>query len=61
MLSYPLYGIIVVHSLTAGSDVGTQLYTGFTMALAMTGAAVAGIRFVAGRFIDRKKRENAAA
>jgi DMSO/TMAO reductase YedYZ heme-binding membrane subunit len=60
MLSYPLYGIIVVHSLTAGSDVGTQLYTGFTMALAMTGAAVAGIRLVTGRFIDRKKRENAA-
>ena len=59
MLSYPLYGIIVVHSLTAGSDVGTQLYTGFSMSLAMTGAAVGGIRWVAGRNIDRKKRENA--
>jgi predicted ferric reductase len=58
MLSYPLYGIIVVHSLTAGSDVGTRLYTGFSMALAMTGAAIGGVRLVAGRNIDRKKREN---
>lgn len=61
MLSYPLYGIIVVHSLTAGSDVGTRLYTGFTMSLAMTGAAIGGVRLVAGRNIDRKKRESAAA
>lgn len=60
MLSYPLYAIIVVHALTAGSDVGTPLYTGFSMALAMTGAAVGGIRLVAGRSIDRKKRTRAA-
>ena len=60
MLSYPLYGIIVVHSLTAGSDVGSRLYTGFTVSLAMTGAAVGGIRLVTGRFIDRKKHDNAA-
>ncbi len=58
MLSYPLYAIIVVHSLTAGSDVGTRLYTGFSMSLAMTGAAVGGTRWVAGRNIDRKRREN---
>lgn len=56
MLSYPLYGIIIVHALTAGSDVGTPLYTGVTMALAMTGTAVGGIRFVAGRSVDRRKR-----
>lgn len=56
MLSYPLYGIIIVHALTAGSDVGTPLYTGVSMALAMTGTAVGGIRLVAGRSIDRKKK-----
>jgi hypothetical protein len=38
--------------------VGTRLYTGFSMALAMTGAAIGGVRLVAGRNIDRKKREN---
>lgn len=57
MTSYLLYAIIAVHALTAGSDVGTPLYTGFSMALAMTGAAVGGIRLVAGRSIDRKKRQ----
>jgi predicted ferric reductase len=61
MTSYLLYGIIAVHALTAGSDVGTPLYTGFSMALAMTGAAVGGIRLVAGRSIDRKKRARASA
>lgn len=60
MLSYPLYGIIIVHALTAGSDVGTPLYTGVTMALAMTGTAVGGIRLVAGRSIDRKKKAKAS-
>lgn len=61
MLSYPLYAIIAVHALTAGSDVGTPLYTGVSMSLAMTGAAIAGIRLVAGRFADRRKREKASA
>lgn len=49
LVSYPLYGIIAVHALTAGSDVGSRWYTGFTMALSMTGAAVMGVRYVAGR------------
>ena len=53
-LSWPLYGIIAVHALTAGSDVGTPLYTGFSMALAMTGTAVGGIRWVAGRSAARR-------
>ena len=48
-VSYPLYAIIAVHALTAGSDVGSRWYTGFTMALSMTGAAVFGIRLVVGR------------
>ena len=60
MLSYPLYGIIIVHALTAGSDVGTPLYTGVSMALAMTGTAVGGIRLVAGRSIDRKEKAKAS-
>lgn len=61
MLSYPLYATIVVHALTAGSDVGTPLYTGFSMALAMTGTAIGGIRWVAGRSIDRAKARIARA
>lgn len=60
MLSYPLYAIIAVHALTAGSDVGTPLYTGFSMALAMTGTAVGGIRWVAGRSVDRRKAHTSA-
>lgn len=48
-ISYPLYALIAVHALTAGSDVGSRWYTGFSMALSMTGAAVFGIRFVVGR------------
>lgn len=60
MMSYPLYLTIIVHALTAGSDVGTPLYTGFSMALAMTGTAVGGIRWVAGRSVDRRKRAKAA-
>lgn len=55
--SYLLYALIAVHALTAGSDVGTPLYTGVTMALAMTGTAVGGIRWVAGRAADRRRRE----
>lgn len=42
--------------INAGGDVGTPLYTGVAMALAMTGTAVGGIRFVAGRSVDRRKR-----
>ena len=58
MMSYPLYGIIAVHALTAGSDVGSRWYTGFSMALSMTGAAVFGIRYVAGRAV-RKSSQHA--
>lgn len=53
MLSYPLYGIIAVHALTAGSDVGSRWYTGFSMSLSMTGAAVFGVRYVAGRAVRK--------
>jgi predicted ferric reductase len=60
MLSYLLFGIVVAHSLAAGSDVGTPLYTGFSMAVAMTGAAVGGIRLVAGRAADRRRKARTA-
>ena len=60
-LSYLMYALIAVHALTAGSDVGTPLYTGLTMALAMTGTAVGGIRWVAGRGVDRRRRERETA
>lgn len=60
MTSYPLYAIIIVHALTAGSDVGTPLYAGFSTALAMTGTAVAGMRWVVGRSASRRSRATAA-
>ena len=60
MLSYLLVAIVVAHSLTAGSDIGTPLYTGFSMAVAMTGAAVGGIRLVAGRAADRRRKARTA-
>lgn len=55
MTSYPLYAIVVVHALTAGSDVGAPLYAGFSTALAMTGTAVAGTRWVVGRSASRRR------
>lgn len=61
MLSYVLFAIVVSHALTAGSDVGTPLYTGFSMAVAMVGAAVGGIRLVMGRAADRRRRARPAA
>lgn len=61
MLSYLLLAIVVTHALTAGSDVGTPLYTGFSMAVAMVGAAVGGIRLVMGRAADRRRRSRASA
>jgi DMSO/TMAO reductase YedYZ heme-binding membrane subunit len=59
MTSYPLYAIIAVHALTAGSDVGTPLYAGFTTALAMTGTAIAGVRWVVGRSASRRAQATA--
>jgi len=56
MIAYPLYGIIAVHALTAGSDVGSRWYTGFSMSLSMTGAAVFGIRYVAGRAVRKSSQ-----
>ena len=57
MLSYLLYAIAVVHAITAGTDVGKPLFTGFTVAMAMVGATVAALRWVAGRSVDRQSRQ----
>ena len=61
MLSYVQFIIVIAHTLSAGSDVGTRLFTGFTMAVAMLGAAVYGIRLVSGRSVDRRKKESGLA
>ena len=61
ILSYLQFIIVIAHALTAGSDEGTRLFTGFTMAVAMLGAAVYGIRLVAGRSVDRRKKERGLA
>jgi predicted ferric reductase len=53
-VSWILWVIIAFHALTAGSDVGTPLFTGFSMALVMTGTAVGGIRWVTGRSVARR-------
>ena len=55
MLSYLQFAIVVVHALTAGSDVGKPWYTGFTVAIAMVGTAIAGLRWVAGRSSTRRR------
>ena len=61
VLSYLQFIIVIAHALSAGSDVGTRLFTGFTMAVAMMGSAVYGIRVVAGRSVDRRKKERGLA
>lgn len=50
MLSYLMFALITVHAITAGSDIGTPWFTGISTMLAMVGAAVAGVRFVKGRW-----------
>ena len=55
MLSYLQFAAVVVHALTAGSDVGTPWYTGFTVAIAMVGSSIAGLRWVAGRSSTRRR------
>lgn len=61
MLSYVLFATSVVHALSAGSDVGTRVFTYFSVAVAMTGTAVACLRWIAGRAVDRQRRARTAA
>jgi predicted ferric reductase len=50
LLSYVQFVLVMAHTLTAGSDVGKAWYTGATVAIAMVGAAIFGIRFIFGKF-----------
>jgi predicted ferric reductase len=59
LLSYIQFVLVMAHTLTTGSDVGKAWYTGITVAIAMLGAAIFGIRFVFGRFSPAAAREKA--
>jgi len=62
LTSYAMFALVTVHAILAGSDSGKPLYVGFSTAMAMLGAAVAGIRLVQGRFVPaavRARREAA--
>ena len=61
MLSYLVFATSVVHALSAGSDIGTRLFTGFSMAVAMVGTAISCLRWVAGRYAVRRSAERATA
>lgn len=56
MLSYLLFATSVVHALGAGTDVGSRIFTWFSVGVAMTGTSVACLRWVAGRAADRRHR-----
>lgn len=60
-LSYALFAAVAVHALTAGSDVGKQIFTNFSMVVVMTGVAASGIRWVLGRYVTRRRRERESA
>ena len=54
MASYAQFPLVILHALTSGSDVGKNWYAGFTMSVAMVGAAVYGLRMVAGKASTRR-------
>ena len=59
LLSYLQFVIVMTHTLTSGSDVGKAWYTGATVAIAMVGAAIFGIRFIFGKFSPGAARAKA--
>lgn len=59
MLSYVLFATVVVHALTAGSDVGKKAFTIFSVVIAMSGAAASGTRLVMGRYSVRRQTTRA--
>lgn len=61
MLSYLLFGLVIVHALTAGSDVGEPIFTYFSVVVAMAGTMTASIRWILGRYAQRRAAERAAA
>jgi predicted ferric reductase len=59
LLSYAQFVLVMAHTLTAGSDVGKAWYSGITVAIAMVGAAIFGIRFIFGKFSPAAARAKA--
>ena len=60
MLSYILFATVVVHALTAGSDVGKRLFTLFSVIVTMVGAGASGTRYVMGRYSVRRQARQSA-
>lgn len=60
MLSYVLFATVVVHALTAGSDVGKKIFTLFSVAVTMIGAGASGTRYVMGRYTTRRLAKSAS-
>ena len=60
MLSYVLFGLVIVHALTAGSDVGQPVFTYFSVVVAMAGTMTASIRWILGRYANRRAAERAS-
>ncbi len=59
MLSYALFATVVVHALTAGSDVGKRTFTLFSVSVTMAGAMASGVRYVMGRYSVRRNAARA--
>jgi len=59
LLSYAQFVLVMAHTLTAGSDVGKAWYSGITVAIAMLGAAIYGIRLIFGKFSPAAARAKA--
>ena len=59
MLSYAQFVLVMAHVLTTGSDIGKAWYAGITMAIAMMGAAIFGIRVIYGKFSPGASRAKA--
>ena len=59
LLSYLQFILVMAHTLTTGSDVGKPWYAGATVAIAMVGAAILGIRVTFGKFSPAAARAKA--
>ena len=59
LLSYAQFVLVMAHTLTAGSDVGKAWYAGITVAIAMVGASIFGIRLIFGKFSPAAERAKA--
>ena len=59
LLSYAQFVLVMAHTLTAGSDVGKAWYAGITVAIAMVGASIFGIRLIFGKFSPAAARAKA--